>query len=175
MTNYKTFEGYWNEACNSTIYYLRNLDTPVIGKNKVNEIWRRELLENRFMCGKEYVHGAKLFLDELMANDPETGVKVVRLLNNSEFDIGCRSTDMAVGGGLGAVAATVGTLSSGSDSKKKDKNSKNVIAGALSSALVLVAGATVAKSAYDGSKEVVIKNFSKKSKQRLEVFKRVLG
>lgn len=173
MTNYEIFESYWNEACNSTIYYLRNLDTPVIGRNKVNEIWRRELLENRFMCDKELIHGAKMFLDELTEKDPELGIEVAQLLDNSKFDIGCKSTDIAIGGSLGAMAAAVGALLSDSSSKK-DKNSTS-FGGVVAAVLGTGAAAVVVKSAYDGSKEAVINEFAKRSKKRLEAFKRILN
>ena len=172
MTNYEMFEGYWNEACNSTVYYLRNSSQAVMSKEQVNDIWRRELLNKRFRCEEDITHGAKRFLDGLIESNPEIGGKVLKLLEDSSLEIGCKVNGVAAGAGISAASAIIGGFA-GSQGSQAGQNGKKALSGLA--VLGITAGLGVAGiSAYSGIKNTLINEFEKKSAERLEVFKRVL-
>lgn len=172
MTNYEVFEGYWKEACNSTVYYLRNSSQPVMTKEQVNDIWRRELLRNRFCCEENITHGAKRFLDGLIESDSEIGGRVLKLLEDSYLEIGCKADGVAAGAGISAVSAIIAGCA-GSRSSHTGKNGNKGLSGLA--VLGITAGLGIAgMSAYSGTKNTLINEFEKKSAERLEVFKRVL-
>ncbi len=170
MTQFEIFEGYWNEACNSTVYYLRSAGT-VIDKRQLNEIWRKELLQNRFCCTGGLTHGAKRFLDELLDSEPEKGRQVLRLLKESCYDIGCDPKCVAAGAAVTAGSAFV----SGCAGSLGRKGFGSAFLKGISLAAAAAGLTYTGKKVMDSTKDPVIAEFEKQSAEKLEAFRLVLS
>ena len=161
MTDYQKFAQYWHEAVNSLVYRIKTASTPVLTEKQVQDIWREELLFNRFFSEGVY-HGSKLFLDDLAAREPERAAQIRAQLQDSRLSLGMSGAAMTgkAGGALGALAA-------GAGSKKT-----SLKALMLSAAAALFISA--AKEASQGSKSSLLKAVKDETAAQLRTYQRLL-
>ncbi len=140
MNDFERFSQYWNEAVNGLVYGIRSAPAALLTKEKVQELWRTELLEKRFMS-TGVLHGARLFLDELAVNEPEKAAKLSRMLADSAMPCGLDKGGLV----LSATGAGATALASAAVRNKAVKTSLMVLSA------MLAAGAA-AKGVNDGGK-----------------------
>lgn len=166
MTDFEMLSKHWNNAIYGLVGRIKGESQLVLTRARINEMWREELLDNRFHA-VGIPSGARAFLRELYERRPEAARQLDGILSGSTLESGLET--------WGCAAKTAGALAAAAlafqEPKKKMLDSVlRTVAGAASLTLTGAAAADL----MGASKNSLTSAIMAEARKQLEACRPVL-
>ncbi len=159
MNDFELFSRHWQNAVDGLVGRIVNSEKAVFTQKNINDIWREELLYNRFLS---YQGEAGDFLRDLRQRDYDTARRVEDMLSDSRLDVGM-APELCAAKAVGAVAFS---LSAGGEDSP-------LLWKLLSGTAGLVLAGTMACDLVAASKDRLIKSAAAAARSQLDAFRPV--
>lgn len=161
MNDFEVFSQYWQNAVDGLVGRMMNSEKTIFTQANINDMWREELLDHRFLS---HLNEAGGFLKDLRERDYDAARQVEELLSDSRLDVGMAPELCAIKA-IGAAAAL--SLSAGG-------TDRHAMWRLLSGTVGAVLAGTAACDVAAASKERLIKSAAAAAQRQLELFRGVL-
>lgn len=166
MTDFEMFSKHWNNAIYGLVGRVKQSSRPVLTNREINEMWREELLDNRFHAAG-IPSEAKAFLTELYERRPAQARQLDEILSSSTLTAGLEAWQCAAKA-AGALAAAA--LAFQGPKKKLMDTVRKTVAGAASLTLTGVTAADLLGASKDPLASAIVEE----ARRQLEACRPVL-